>query len=677
MAVTVEKKINELREKINQHDYRYYVLAEPLISDEEYDKLIKELEKLESENPHLITPDSPTQRVGKDLTKEFKPVKHKIPMLSLSNTYDEEDLYDFDRRVKEALPPEEKVEYVVEYKIDGASASLNYVDGYLRTAATRGDGLVGEEITNNVRTIRSVPLKINIAKHIKYKLKDFEVRGEIYMRIKDFEQLNKERELAGEKLFANPRNSTAGTLKLQDPKIVAKRNLNIFLYSLISLDEQLESQEENLKLLKQLGFKVNPEYKICKNIEEVLTFCKKLEEKRESLDYEIDGAVIKVNSIRQQNILGSIAKSPRWAVAYKFKAKQAFTKLNDIVWQVGRTGAVTPVAELEPVKLAGSTISRATLHNLDEIKRKDIRVGDTVVLEKGGDVIPKIVAVILEQRPAKSKPTLPPENCPVCNSKLIQPQDEVALYCENPECPAQIKGRLIHFASRGAMDIEGLGDALIDLFVEKGFIKHFSDIYKLKNRREELVQIERLGEKSIDNILKAIEKSKEQPFHKVLFALGIRYVGAGAAQKIANHFGNIDSLIAASEDEVSSIYEIGPSISKSIKNFFSNKNNLHIIEELKSAGLNFKSDIKREIKNSALTNKTFVLTGTLSSLTREEASVRIIERGGKVTSSVSKNTDFVIAGEKAGSKLDKAEKLGVKILNEEEFIRLLNENEFL
>lgn len=675
MVESVEKKINELRKKINQHDYRYYVLAEPTISDEEYDKLVKELEKLENENPHLITNDSPTQRVGKDLTKEFNPVTHKIPMLSLANTYDEQDLYDFDRRVREALPEDEKIEYVVEYKIDGASASLNYVNGYLKTAATRGDGIVGEEITNNVKTIRSVPLRIEFPENLKYKLNDFEVRGEIFMKIKDFENLNREREKAGEKLFANPRNSTAGTLKLQDPRTVASRNLNIFIYSLISLDEQLESQEENLKLLKLLGFKVNPNYKVCKNIQEVLEFCKKLEEKRDSLDYEIDGAVIKVNSVKHQNILGSIAKSPRWAVAYKFKAKQAFTKLNDIVWQVGRTGAVTPVAELQPVKLAGSTISRATLHNYDEIKRKDIRVGDTVVIEKGGDVIPKIVAVVLEERPNKSKTTLPPQNCPVCNSKLTQPKDEVAFYCENPECSAQIKGRLIHFASRGAMDIEGLGDALIDLFVEKGFIKHFSDIYNLKEKRDELIKIERLGEKSVDNLLAAIEKSKNQPFHKVLYAIGIRYVGAGAAQKIANHFGSIDSIINASEDEIAAIYEIGPSISNSIRNFFSNKNNIHIINELKSAGLNFKSSQIMAAQNSALTNKIFVLTGTLNSLTREEAGQRIIKLGGKVTSSVSKNTDFVVVGEKAGSKLSKAEKLGVKILNEEDFLSLLKENE--
>ena len=673
MSSSVEKKIEELRELILKHDYNYYVLAEPVISDENYDKLFKELEKLESENPHLITPDSPTQRVGKDLTKEFNPVKHKIPMLSLANTYDEQDLFDFDRRVKESLPEAEKVEYVVELKIDGASISINYSDGLLKTAATRGDGTVGEEVTNNIKTIRSVPLRIDISKEKKYKLRNFEVRGEVYMRISDFDNLNKEREANSEKLFANPRNSAAGTLKLQDPKIVSARKLNVFLYSLISVDEEFESQEENLKLLSKLGFKVNPHYKVCKNIDEVLKLCARFEEIRDTLEYEIDGAVIKVNSMRQQKLLGSIAKSPRWAVAYKFKAKQAFTKLNEITWQVGRTGAITPVAELEPVKLAGSTISRATLHNFDEIQRKDIRVDDTVVIEKGGDVIPKIVSVVLGERSKKSKPTLAPEKCPACNSKLFKPEGEVAFYCENPECSAQIKGRLIHFASRGAMDIEGLGDALIDLFVDKGFITHFSDIYKLKDRRQELVQIERLGEKSIDNLLKSIEKSKSQPFAKVLYAIGIRYVGAGAAQKITDHFNSIDDIIAASEEEISAIYEIGPSISKSIKQFFSDKKNVKLIEELRKSGLTFISE-KKEIVQSALTGKTFVLTGTLSSLSRDDAGARIIALGGKVTSSVSKNTDFVIAGEKAGSKLSKAESLGVKVLDETTFLKMLDEN---
>ncbi|MBE0539608.1 MAG: NAD-dependent DNA ligase LigA [Ignavibacterium sp.] len=672
MSSSVEKKIKQLREQIIKHDYNYYVLTQPVISDEDYDKLVKELEKLESENPDLITPDSPTQRVGKDLTKEFNPVKHKIPMLSLANTYDEQDLFDFDRRVKESLSDSEQVEYVVELKIDGASVSINYVDGILRTAATRGDGIIGEEITNNIKTIRSLPLTIDLAKEKKYKLKNFEVRGEVYMRIADFEGLNKQRENKGEKLFANPRNSTAGTLKLQDPKIVSERKLQVFLYSLISLDEEFQSQEENLKLLSKLGFNVNPHYKVCKSIDEVLMVCNKFEAIRDTLEYEIDGAVIKVNLIRQQKILGSIAKSPRWAVAYKFKAKQAFTKLNDITWQVGRTGAITPVAELEPIKLAGSTISRATLHNFDEIQRKDIRVGDTVVLEKGGDVIPKVVSVVLSERPKRSSQTIPPDKCPVCGSKIFKPENEVAFYCENPECSAQIKGRIIHFASRGAMDIEGLGDALVDLFVDKGFIKHFSDIYKLKNRRAELIKIERLGEKSIDNLLQAIEKSKSQPFSKVLFALGIRYVGSGAAQKITAYFNSIDDIIAATEDDISAIYEIGPSISKSIKQFFSDKKNIKLIEELRKSGLNFISE-KKEIIQSALTDKTFVLTGTLSTMSREEAGARIIKLGGKVSASVSKNTDYVVAGEKAGSKLTKAQSLGVKILDETTFLKMLED----
>lgn len=674
MTASVEKRIEELRKEILRHDYNYYVLAQPVISDEKYDLLVKELEKLESENPQLITEDSPTQRVGKDLTKEFKPVKHKIPMLSLSNTYDEQDLFDFDRRVRESLSEDDKPEYVVELKIDGASVSINYVNGKLKTAATRGDGSVGEEITNNVKTIRSVPLKIDTELINKYHLEDFEVRGEVFMKIEDFNLLNKEREAKGEKLFANPRNSTAGTLKLQDPKIVASRKLNVFLYSLINEDEVLVSQEQNLKLLKQLGFNVNDKFVVCKNIQDVLKVCEKFEQIRDTLDYEIDGAVVKVNSVKQQNILGNIAKSPRWAVAYKFKAKQAFTKLLGITWQVGRTGAITPVAELEPVKLAGSTISRATLHNFDEIQRKDIRVGDTVIIEKGGDVIPKIISVVVDERPKRSSPTIPPDKCPVCKSKLFKPENEVALYCENTECLAQIKGRLIHFASRGAMDIEGLGDALIDLFADKGFIKNFSDIYKLKDKRSELIQIERLGEKSIDNLLNAVEKSKSQPFPKVLFAIGIRYVGAGAAQKIADHFNSIDNLIKASEEEISSIYEIGPSISKSIKQFFADKKNIRLIEELKKAGLNFVSE-KREIKKSYFTGKTFVLTGTLSGFSRDEAAARITALGGKVASAVSKNTDFVVAGEKAGSKLSKAESLGIKVIDESAFLDMLKENE--
>ncbi len=670
MANKLEKQIEQLRDSIREHDYKYYVLAEPSISDKEYDDLIKKLEQLEEENPHLITQDSPTQRVGKDLTKDFKTVTHKVPMLSLANTYNEEELFEFDKRVRNLLPENEMVEYVVEPKIDGASVSLNYVDGYLKTAATRGDGTTGEEITINVKTIKSVPLKLIKPNAIKYKLKDFEARGEIFMKVKDFIKLNKEREEQGDKLFANPRNSAAGTLKMQDPKIVAKRPLNIFLYMLVSNEEEFETQFGNLHMLKLLGFNVNPEYKLCKNINEVLNACRKLEEKRDSLEYEIDGAVIKVNSISQQKILGNIAKSPRWAVAFKFKAKQAFTIIKKITWQVGRTGAITPVAELDPVFLSGSTISRATLHNIDEIRRKDIREGDKVVIEKGGDVIPKVVAVVLSERKKNNKITTPPDKCPVCGTPIFKPENEVAYYCENTECPAQIKGRLEHFAARGAMDIEGLGESLIDLFVDKGFLHTYADIYDLKQKRDELISIERLGEKSVDNLLIAIDESKKQPFSKVLFALGIRYVGAGAARKLTDYFNSIDSLIKASEKEISEVHEIGPSISSSIKKFFSNKENVNIISRLKEHGLNFKSGKKTELV-SFFTDKTFVLTGTLLKFSREEASERIITLGGKVTSSVSKKTDFVLTGENAGSKLDKAKSLGIKILTEEEFLEYL------
>lgn len=663
----LKKRIKELREIIKKHEYDYYILAQPTISDKEYDMFMKELEKYEAENPQLITPDSPTQRVGKDLTKEFKPVEHSVPMLSLANTYNEDDLWDFDRKVREALLENEKVSYVVEMKIDGASISINYKNGYINSAVTRGDGSVGEDVTANVKTIKSVPLKIKSNVKAQFPLNDFIVRGEIFMDIEGFKKLNKEREKKGEKLFANPRNSAAGTLKMQDPKIVSKRPLNIFIYTLLLNNlEELQTQEQNLKVLKDLGFSINQNYKVCENIDEVLDVCNQFEGMRNLLGYEIDGAVIKVNSIKQQKIIGSIAKSPKWAVAYKFKAKQEFTRIKKITWQVGRTGAITPVAEMEPVFLAGSTVSRATLHNIDEIYRKDIREGDKIVLEKGGDVIPKVVSVITKERPKKSNKVLPPKKCPVCGSEIYKPEDEVAIYCVNTKCAAQIKGKLIHFASRGAMDIEGLGEALIDLFVEEKQIHNFNDIYYLKNKREELIKIERLGEKSVDNLLNSIEESKKKPFSKVLFALGIRYVGSGAAKKLADYFLDIDKLINADEDKISSIPELGPSISSSVKKYFSNEINLKIVESLKNHGLNFKEE-KTEIKTSFFTGKTFVLTGTLTDRTRESVGEEITNRGGKVTSTVSKKTNYLLCGENPGSKLKKAESLGVAILNEIEF----------
>ncbi len=677
MSSSIQKKIESLREKIREHDYYYYVLAEPVVSDKEYDRLYKELKKLENEHPELITPDSPTQRVGSDLTKEFKPVTHKIPMLSLSNTYSQKELFDFDKRIKDGLPENEKVEYIVELKIDGASVSLNYVDGILKTAATRGDGTVGEEITSNVKTIRSIPIILNKISSLPYELKDFEVRGEIFMNVNDFEILNNERKERGEKLFANPRNSAAGTLKMQDPKEVSNRPLNSFLYTIVSPEDNLKSQEENLEILKQLGFRVNTNYKKCTSIEDVIKTCNEFEKIRDELDYEIDGAVIKVNSIKQQNILGNIAKSPRWAVAFKFKAKQGTTRINEIRWQVGRTGAITPVAELDPVLLAGSTISRATLHNIDEIERKDIRVTDIVVIEKGGDVIPKVVEVVLSKRKPSAKKTRPPEKCPACKSLLFKSEEEVAYYCQNSECPDQIKGRLEHFASRGAMDIEGLGEALIDLFVEKGYLKTYHDIYALRNKRDDLVAMDRLGEKSVENLLIAIEKSKQKPFDKVLFAIGIRYVGAGVAKKLANHFKSIDALMEATEEEITSVYEIGKSISRSLAQFFANKSNIKIIRELKKVGLNFSfvESKSNELKDNFFKGKTFVLTGSLSAFTRDEASEKIEKLGGNITASVSKKTDYVIYGDKAGSKLNRAKSLNIKLLKESDFIEELKKSE--
>lgn len=671
MSEKIRRKIKKLRDEVRKHEYKYYIETKPEISDYEFDKLYNELVTLENKNPEYITPDSPTQRVASDLTKDFKPIQHSTPMLSLSNTYNEDELIAFDKRVKDALTSNEQknLAYVVELKIDGVSVSLKYVGGKLATAATRGDGTTGEEITTNVRTIRSVPLVIDRNKS-KLNLDEFEVRGEIFMTLDGFLKLNEEREKNGEKTFANPRNSTAGTIKLQDAKVVAERPLDIFVYYMLGEKIELNTQYENLKLLEKLGFKVNPNYKLCKNMDEVLEYCSEWEKKRNDLSYEIDGVVIKVNSISQQNKLGSIAKSPRWAVAYKFKAQQAKTTLNKIVWQVGRTGTLTPVAELQPVFLAGSTISRATLHNIDEIKRKDIREGDVVIIEKGGDVIPKVVEVVTEQSDKRSKPVEVPKNCSVCNSKLYRPENEVAVYCENIECPAQVKGRIIHFASRGGMDIEGMGESLINLFVDIGLLKSYADIYELKNHRDKLIEMERFGEKSVDNLINAIEESKSQPFHKVLFSLGIRYVGAGAAQKIASHFGDIDKIISASEEEIEEINDIGPSISKSIRKFVSDKHNLKTIDRLKTAGLKFKSVVAKRT-SSKLKDKIFVLTGTLSSMTRDEAKEKIINLGGKATSSVSKNTDYVIAGENPGSKIDKAQRLGVEILDEDQFLKLI------
>ncbi len=670
---SIIERINKLRERLNDANYRYYVLAEPDIDDYEYDMLMNELIDLEKKFPELVTPDSPSLRVGGEPTKNFPTVAHEIPMLSLSNSYDEEDLREFDKRVKTMLK-EENYRYSCELKFDGAAVSLIYSDGVFIRGATRGDGVSGDEITTNLKTIRSIPLSLDSANKI-FKELDIEVRGEVFIKKDDFLKINERQELAGEKLYANARNTCAGTLKLKDSRIVASRNLNMFCYYLrhINPDEnaKLNSHFENMQILKKLKFPVNQHITTKDTMDDVIKFCNDVETWRDDLPYEIDGVVVKVDSLIQQEKLGNIAKSPRWAIAYKFRAKQAVTKLKDITLQVGRIGTITPVAELEPVFLAGSKISRATLHNADEIKRKDIRKNDYVKIEKGGDVIPKVVEVIKEKRSKDSKPFSMPSKCPVCGSELERPEGEANYYCINHQCPAQVQGRMQHFVSRNAMDIEGLGYSILDKFTELGYLHDVTDIYRLTEHEKKLKELEGFGEKSIDNIFSSIETSKQRPFDKVLFAIGIRHVGDRTAKVLAKHFKSVDNLISASQEEINSIYEIGPKIAESVYDFFRNKKNLEFVNKLRKAGLKFETESSDRKGSSKFEGKTFVLTGTLEKYKREEAKEIIENLGGKVSSSVSKKTDYVLAGEEAGSKLDKAKELGVKVIDENEFEKML------
>ncbi len=665
----VKKRIEELRRLINKYDYEYYVLAQPSISDYEYDQLMKELEALEKAHPELITPDSPTQRVSGQPIKEFPTVQHRKPMLSLANTYNEMEFREFDQRVRQALPGE-TVEYVTELKIDGIAISLHYENRRFVRGVTRGDGLQGDDITPNLRTIRSIPLVVRNVQNVP---EFFEVRGEIYMSKEAFVRLNREREEQGETLFANPRNAAAGSLKLQDPRIVAERGLNLFSYY---IDADVPgfvrpTHFENLKLLQELGFPVNPHFRLCKSVDEVLDFVKEWEAKRDSLPYEIDGVVVKVNKLEQQERLGATAKSPRWAIAFKFKAQQAETLLEKITWQVGRTGIVTPVAELKPVPLAGTTVSRATLHNADEIRRKDIRERDWVFIEKGGDIIPKVVGVDLKKRPKDSKPAEIPKTCPVCGTELVQFEGEVAIRCPNLSCPAQIKRRIEHFASRGAMDIEGLGTALVEMLVDKGLIKDIADIYQLK--KEEVAQLERMGEKSAKNLMEAIEKSKQQPLDRLIFALGIPYIGATAAKILAKHFKTLEALQNATKEELEQIDGIGEKMAESIVRYFKNEHNRRILKRLKQAGVKTELEEDATVENPVLQGMTFVLTGTLPHLKREEAKALIEKYGGKVSSSVSKKTTYVLAGADPGSKLNKAQQLGIPIIDEATFLKMIGE----
>ncbi len=658
-----KKEIEKLKKEINYHNYCYYVLNQPVISDYEYDKLYQRLVELERKFPELITPDSPTQRVGGEPLKEFKTVEHKIKMLSLDNTYSEDELREFDKRVKKGLGRD--VKYEVTLKVEDRTVTLHYKNGKFILGATRGDGIHGDDITQNLKTIRAVPLELLTDDK---EILSIEVRGEVYLSKKNFEKINREREERGEPIFANPRNAAAGTLKLLDPKEVAKRNLDLFIHTIPKQPgPHYTSHFETLKVLGKAGFKAVPHIEICNNIDEVIKYMKDWENKRDTLDYEVDGLVIKVDNFSDRELLGYTIKSPRWAIAYKYPARQAITKLKDIQLQVGRTGRVTPVAILDPVPLSGTTISRATLHNEDEIRRKDIRIGDYVIIEKGGEVIPKVVGVVKQRRTGKEKVFKFPEKCPVCGEKIYRLPDEADWRCVNASCPAQIKGSILHFASRQAMDIEGLGYVLVNKLVDLGIVKSFDDIYRLDVKT--IAEMERMGEKSAQNLIDAIEKSKQRDFVNVLYALGIPNVGINASNLLVNEFKNIDNLMNADLEKLTSIPGIGEVVAQGIINYFKSPKNCRLIENLKKAGLFFETRIV--VSEGPLKNKSFVFTGELSSMTREEAQSLVRKLGGRPSSSVSKNTDYVVVGAAPGSKYEKAKKLGVKIISEEEFLRLV------
>ncbi|NLO82204.1 MAG: NAD-dependent DNA ligase LigA [Clostridiales bacterium] len=656
----VKAEIEKLREEIRKHDYYYYVMDQPIISDAEYDDLMRRLVSLEQQYPELITSDSPTQRVGGQPLKAFASVEHPVPMLSLTNAFSEGELRDFDRRVRNAIG--EAVEYVVEYKIDGLSVALWYRDGIFVRGATRGDGHVGEDVTENLKTIRSIPLRLNRP----YTL---EVRGEVFISKQDFEILNEERRLSDLPLFANPRNAAAGSLRQLDSRITASRPLDIFIFNLQHIEGFMpDTHWEALNLMAELGLKISPFLYQSDSMEDVIKVCHEWNDKRHTLPFEIDGMVIKVNNFRYRQLLGSTSKSPRWAIAYKFPAEQRETIIRDIIVQVGRTGVLTPTAVFDPVSIAGTMVSRATLHNEDYIKEKDIRIGDTVVIQKAGDIIPEVVEVKREKRSGREIPFIMPRHCPACGADVVRLEGEAAARCTGSACPAQQKRLIIHFASRDAMDIEGLGPAVVQQLLNNHLIKDAADLYYLKHK--DLVEIERMGDKSATNLLRAIEDSKNRGLARLLFGLGIRLVGLRAAQLIAQHFGSIDNIMKAKKEEFLEIDEIGEKIAESVVAFFNEEQNIRMIEKLKKANVLLQQEAANTRVN-LLEGKTFVLTGTLAGYTRTEASRLIEERGGRVTNSVSSKTDYVIAGENPGSKLERARSLGVTILNEQEFLHLL------
>ncbi|WP_339217035.1 NAD-dependent DNA ligase LigA [Ornithinibacillus sp. FSL M8-0202] len=659
---TAQEKIESLKNLLNQYAHEYYVLDNPSIEDSEYDKMLAELQALEAEFPEFITSDSPTQRVGGEPLEGFQKVQHTIPMLSLGNAFNEQDLRDFARRASQGT--DKPISFVCELKIDGLAISLTYEDGKFVRGATRGDGTTGEDITTNLRTIKSIPLSIKEKQKI-------EVRGEAYMPHKSFLALNKQREEEGLELFANPRNAAAGSLRQLDPKIAASRNLDVFLYGIGEWEaDQVSSHSERLKQLKELGFRTNPEWKKCDTIEEVLAYVAYWTAERPNLPYEIDGIVIKVDDLQIQEELGFTVKSPRWAIAYKFPAEEVVTRLTDIELSVGRTGVVTPTAILDPVRVAGTTVQRASLHNEDLIRAKDIRIGDTVVIKKAGDIIPEVVRVLPEQRTGSEQPFYMPEKCPACGSELVRLEEEVALRCINPNCPAQLQEGLIHFVSRNAMNIDGLGEKVINQLFREGLIHTIADLYRLE--REELLKLERMGEKSVDNLLSAIEASKANSLERLLFGLGIRFIGAKAAKTLATEFETMDKLQQATYEELIAVDEIGDKMADSIVQYFSEEKVTALINELKELLINMEykgpKRVEVSLDSNPFASKTFVLTGKMEQMSRPEAKERIEALGGKVTGSVSKKTDVLVAGEDAGSKYDKAVELGITIWNEEEFI---------
>jgi DNA ligase (NAD+) len=661
------KRIEKLREEIRHHDYLYFVLDEPELSDAAFDRLVNELKRLEKEHPELVTPDSPTQRVGGEPREGFQSVRHKAPMMSLDNAYSVEELRDFDRRVRE-LAGREKIEYVCEHKFDGLSLSLLYEGGVLARAVTRGDGTTGEDVTQNVRTIRSISLRIDRAVLKKLGLPaNLEVRGEAIMTRKAFEDLNEQQEEQGGKRFANPRNAAAGAVRVLDPAITASRRLDFFAYYLLVNGRvPLRRHSEILEALAKMHFRACAEAEICRSLEDVEKYIARWESKREKLAYEIDGIVVKVNEVSLQNELGFTARAPRWAIAYKYPAHQETTVVNDIIVQVGRTGVLTPVAVLEPVQVGGVTVSRSTLHNLDEIERLGLHRGDTVLVERAGEVIPHVIKVVKHGR--EEKPFRMPECCPECGARIHKAEGEVAYRCINAACPAKRKESLLHFAGRHAMNIDGLGDKLVDQLVEKKIVKDVADLYSLD--LETLADLERMAEKSAQNLLNEIAASKKNSLSRLVYALGMRFVGERTGQLLAAHFGSLDKIAKASEEELTEVGEVGPKVAASIAEFFSEAANRKLIEKLKEEGVNPREERKAP-KDTKLAGKSFVFTGTLARRTREEAGALVTEHGGKVVSTVSKSTDYVVVGADPGSKYDKARSIGVAILDEAAFEKLV------